>query len=65
VLDIKYDNELLNHPKLLELSIEKLGLKEVIDGVLNLSQDIISEIVAGSDQGVKCKNLQNCGIELI
>jgi tetratricopeptide (TPR) repeat protein len=59
VLDIKYDNELLNHPKLLELSIEKLGLKEVIDGVLNLSQDIISEIVASSDQELTLAGLMS------
>ncbi len=46
VKDIIYDNELLNHPDILKISIEKLGLSTVLDRSTYLSPDLVSQAIS-------------------
>jgi tetratricopeptide (TPR) repeat protein len=47
--DVIYDNELLNHPDLLQPSVKEFGLCKLLDMSERLSQDFISEVVAQND----------------
>ena len=45
VKDIVYDNELLNHPELLRLSVNEFGISRVLDMSNSLSSELISEAI--------------------
>jgi tetratricopeptide (TPR) repeat protein len=45
VNDIVYDNDLLNHPELLKLSVKELGMSRVLDMSNSLSSELISEAI--------------------
>jgi Tfp pilus assembly protein PilF len=45
VTEVIYDNDLLNHPELLKLSVKELGISRVLDMSNSLSSELISEAI--------------------
>jgi tetratricopeptide (TPR) repeat protein len=45
VTEVIYDNDLLNHPELLKLSVKEFGMSRVLDMSKNLSFELVSEAI--------------------
>ena len=45
VTEVIYDNDLLNHPELLKLSVKEFGISRVLDMSNSLSSELISEAI--------------------
>ena len=48
VTDIKYDNELLNHPKILSQSLNKYSLSKILDLSVNIDPQLINNAIDSS-----------------